>query len=249
MRYIMLIVLFLSANVHAAQGCLYILGTVNGVHCPKCSDPGASGGVAAKRISGSVCVSCAFYCWYTALPGGGEFTFLSNAESAQEPGCKPSDEEIARRVREAIPVAMDIAREDFAKLARESPEAAAAIALLRWRGSDDSLLDARGAQLQFASQPTFEDAMGLYDDFAANVELPHAAALPEGAFIDVQLRGERVDASHVRLAMTLDLVDRGTRTPLSTPPAMDLELLAHEVATMIAGHPIIARHARLGATR
>jgi hypothetical protein len=245
MRNILVLLLLLGviSPCYGYQGCLNVVAEVNGVFCPKCSDSGASARVAGKKISADLCLSCSFYCWYTATPEGGEYSFVGIADDA-EPGCRPSEQDAEKLVKTAIPLALGIDAADFGRLVDASPVAAATLALMLWRDAPETMSNAHLFEAQFRRQPSRADAIGLYRDFERNIDLPSAFELPKGQSIHVRAEGVRVGVTRVRLTLRSFLDEHETRRPLHEPLVVDIHLEQGEVATEIAGRPLIASRAR-----
>lgn len=240
---LMAIFLLLTAGLaHGGQSCLHVLSEVNGVFCPKCSDPGASSRMAAKKVGPGMCLSCQFYCWYTATPGGGEYTYVPTS-AVEEPGCLPTDPERERVLAQSIPLALHMGRADFARLAGIDPAAAATIASMLWRGEESSMTDARQFMAQYKSVPSYENAMDLFEAYDEHIALPFATPIPGRDFLHVEVNGERIGDDAVRLPVSSSIDAKDGRTPTHEPITREVHLTHDEVATSFAGQLVIARHA------
>lgn len=255
-KLILLSILLLAASLaEAGQGCLNIISQ-QPVFCPKCSDPGASPGMAAKKISASLCASCSFYCWYTKTADGGEFNFMPTSEvegpaskigepgpDTPTPGCLPSDAERDRVLSMAIPLALHMQRDDFERLAADDPVSAAVIAMMLWRGDDSSMTDASHFAVQFKGMPSYEDAIDLFDDHDQRIKDPWSMPLDRGAFLHVEVTGERLNEDHVQLTVRAAQVTARGRKQVGEPTVIEVKLGDDEVPTSFAGKMVVAREA------
>lgn len=235
---------------YAAPGCLHVLNQTP-VFCPKCSDPAAGGGTAGNKLSPNLCQSCGFYCWFTLTPESVEYGFLPaseplSASSALAPqtdgvGCKPTDAERERVMTEAIPVALHMKREDFERLAKDDPIAAAVLSMMLWRGNDASMTDAREFIAQFKGMPSYEDAMALFDDYDARVTQPWSIPMAGEDFLHVEVAGEKTREDRVQLTIRSTQVSGAQRKTVGTPAIVDVSLDSEHVPTSFAGQLVSAR--------
>lgn len=249
---IVLVILLLMASVAQAQGqgCLHVMKQLP-VFCPKCSDPAAGGGTAAKKISPSLCQSCGFYCWYTLTEEGGKHEFLPMSDmpkaealipEASAPGCLPSDAERDQVLSQAIPLALHMKREDFERLAKDSPVAASVIAMMLWRG-DSSMTNAREYSVQFKGRPSYEDAIALFENYDKRVAEPWSIPMKDDEFLHVDVIGEEMSDDRVRLTVRALQVSGETRKSAEQPTVIEVNVGTDEVASSFAGQMVVAREA------
>lgn len=244
------LLLYTASAAYAASGCLHVLKQAP-VFCPECSDPAAGAGTAGNKLTPNLCQSCGFYCWFTATPDGGEYAFLPTSEPPSESsslvpgtegvGCQPTDAERERVLAQAIPVALRMKRDDFERLAKDNPIAAAVLSMMLWRGNDASMTDAREFIVQFKGRPSYEDAMALFDDYDARVLQPWSIAMAGEDFLHVEVAGEKTGEDRVQLTIRPTHVSGEKRKAVGTPAVVDVSLDSEQVSTSFAGHLVIAR--------